>query len=79
MVLILIGVKLALHEESKPPKDQSSKLLIIKFIGYGFLSTLGISGILAGIGSPQLSIFTHLSMALGGTLAGSIGLRYTQD
>ena len=71
----MIGVVLDLPK-SKPPIGESSELLIIKFLGYGFLATLVISGILAGINSEQLSIFTHLAMGLGGALVGIIKSRY---
>ncbi len=71
MVLILIGAVLDLPK-SKPPKDESSELLIIKFLGYGFFATLGISGFLAAINSEQLSIFTHLAIGLAGALIGII-------
>ena len=71
MVQILIGAVLDLPK-SKPPKGESSELLIIKFLGYGFFASLGISAILAVINSEQLSIFTHLTIGLAGALIGII-------
>ena len=75
MVQILIGVVLDLPK-SKPPKEESSELLIIKFLGYGFFASLGISGVLAVMNSEQLSIFTHLTIGLAGALIGIIKSRY---
>jgi len=75
VVLVLIGAIQDLPE-SKPPKDESSELLIIKFLGYGFFASLGISGVLAAVNSEQLSVFTHLTMGLGGALVGIIKSRY---
>lgn len=76
MVQILIGVILDLPK-SKPPKSEASELLIIKFLGYGFIISLAISGILAGIDAEQLFVFTHLTMVLGGALVGIIKSRYS--
>lgn len=76
MVQILIGVILDLPK-SKPPKSEASELLIIKFLGYGFIVSLVISGILAGIGAEQLLVFTHLTTVLGGALVGIIKSRYS--
>jgi len=63
----------------KAPIKESSELLIIKFLGYGFLLSIATS---IGIvflkpESLHLYFFTHLSVALGSLLAGIIKGRYS--
>jgi hypothetical protein len=74
-VQILIGVIQDLPE-SNPPINQSSELLIIKFLGYSLIALLVISGILAALNSEHLSIFSHLATVIIGALAVSLKARY---
>ena len=75
-MLILIGAIRGLPE-SKPPINESSELLIIKFLGYSLIVLLAISGILATVDSDHLSIFTHLATVIIGALAVSLKARYS--
>ena len=45
-------------------------LLIVQFIGFGFLTVLIISAIIAFFEPEIASIYTHLAIGLAGTLAG---------
>jgi len=67
--------------KGRPPIKESSELLIIKFLGYGFLLTIGAAiGIAVFIPESQhLYFFTHLSVALGSLLAGIIKGRYSSS
>ena len=74
MVLILIGVLVL--PESNPPINESSELLIIKFLGYALIVLVIMSGILAAVNSEHLTIFTHLATVIVGALAVSLKSRY---
>lgn len=60
----------------KPPKKESSELLAIKFLGWGFIGCLGLAGVsMITNHSDQLQIWSHLATFLAGCLAGALGTR----
>lgn len=58
------------------PKKESSELLVIKFLGWGFFGCLFLAGVAMIFNhADQLQIWTHLATFLAGCLAGALGTR----